>query len=295
VPLAPIHSGFIAVRLNDGDSDMRDGRFVEQDQTSRQRVLYYRYYRWRRELFAIGFTVGITVTVVGLIYAYLSASRSVQSLLTVFVGAILAFVSNYVLQAQRSSEEREREMAAEVAQRERELTIANQLAQDNALETYLDQMGQLLLHNDSPLLQLTERDEVRILARVRTLTVLKRLGPERKQSVLQFLYESNLITKDHVVVDLSGADLREANLGETHLSHAHLRRADLYGADLYGANLSGADLSSANVKEANLEHAELSGADLAGANLIHAKVTDEQLAEAKSLQGATMPDGSIHD
>jgi uncharacterized protein YjbI with pentapeptide repeats len=38
--------------------------------------------------------------------------------------------------------------------------------------------------------------------------------------------------------------------------------------------------------------ANLSDADLSRANLKGAKVTDEQLA--KSLKGATMPDGSIH-
>jgi hypothetical protein len=54
-----------------------------------------------------------------------------------------------------------------------------------------------------------------------------------------------------------------------------LRVADLRWADLRGANLSRADLS--------------------WATLIIARVTDEQLAQAKSLKGATMPDGTKHD
>ncbi len=52
------------------------------------------------------------------------------------------------------------------------------------------------------------------------------------------------------------------------------RIADLIGADLKGANLKGANLKGANLKGAN--------------------VTDEQLAECKSLEGATMPDGARH-
>jgi uncharacterized protein YjbI with pentapeptide repeats len=53
-------------------------------------------------------------------------------------------------------------------------------------------------------------------------------------------------------------------------------------ADLSGANLSGADLSGA----------DLSGADLSGAQ----GVTEEELEEqAKTLEGATMPKGSIHN
>jgi len=43
-----------------------------------------------------------------------------------------------------------------------------------------------------------------------------------------------------------------------------------------------------------LSGADLSDADLSRANLSGATVTNEQLAGAKSLQGATMPDGSKH-
>ena len=42
-----------------------------------------------------------------------------------------------------------------------------------------------------------------------------------------------------------------------------------------------------------LLEANLSEAILDGANLSKATVTPEQLAKAKSLKGATMPDGSI--
>jgi len=80
-------------------------------------------------------------------------------------------------------------------------------------------------------------------------------------------------------------DLREADL-----RGADLREAELSGANLDRADLSGADLSEANLSEADLGEADLSGTDLDGANLRGAKVTEEQLALAKSLEGATMPD-----
>jgi hypothetical protein len=73
---------------------------------------------------------------------------------------------------------------------------AEQRAQDEALQAYLDQMGQLLLDKDSPLRQSGEGDEVRTLARARTLTVLPRLDGNRKGTVVRFLYESGLIAKD---------------------------------------------------------------------------------------------------
>ncbi|CAA9455971.1 MAG: Pentapeptide repeat family protein [uncultured Rubrobacteraceae bacterium] len=70
-----------------------------------------------------------------------------------------------------------------------------------------------------------------------TLSVLPRLDGERKACVLQFLYETDLITKDPSVVDLLGADLGEANL-----NGANLSGTDLRGVDLNGANLREADL-----------------------------------------------------
>jgi uncharacterized protein YjbI with pentapeptide repeats len=87
--------------------------------------------------------------------------------------------------------------------------------------------------------------------------------------------------------DLSGANLRSADLhGDTDLSNTNLSEANLSGTDLIGANLKGANLKGANLKGANLKGANLKGAVLSGA-----KGTDEHLGEAKSLEGATMPDG----
>ncbi len=55
------------------------------------------------------------------------------------------------------------------------------------------------------------------------------------------------------------------------------------------------DLSKADLTEANLRYANLSRAVLSGADLAEAKVTEKQLATAKSLKGATMPDGKKHN
>jgi len=168
-------------------------------------------------------------------------------------------------------------------QQERELEIENQRAQDEALQAYLDQMGQLLLDKEQPLRQSKEEDKGRTLARARTLTVLTRLEKgERKGSVVRFLFESGLINKDHVVLDLRG----EADLSGTDLNGANLEDANLFMADLSGANLIRSDLSGANLSGADLSMAILSGADLEDA-----KVTEEQLAKCLSLKGATMPDG----
>jgi len=95
--------------------------------------------------------------------------------------------------------------------------------------------------------------------------------------------------------DLSEATLSAADLGRATLSGASLNTARLYGADLREANLRDADLRDAYLFEADLRGAGLRGANLQGAYLREAKVTPEQLAQAHSLEGATLPDGTQHE
>jgi hypothetical protein len=134
---------------------------------------------------------------------------------------------------------------------------AEQRAQDDALQAYLDQMSAMLIptNQDQPsLYKARPGDSLSSVARARTLTVLPRLDADRKARVVQFLYESGLIAKDRPILDLRGA------------------------------NLMGADLSMAD-----LSWAELSGAYLSGA----IGWTEEQLLAAYSLEGTTMPDGQV--
>jgi uncharacterized protein YjbI with pentapeptide repeats len=200
---------------------------------------------------------------------------------------------------ERETEEnrREREREAQAAQWERELEVESQRAQDEALQAYLDQISKLLLDKQRPLQQSQEGNEVRTVARARTLTVLPRLDSKRKRSVLQFLYESGLVFKDRTIVDLKGADLSNArlsaaelttvNLSEAALSGAYLNAADLRGIDMSEAALSRADLSSANLHEANLSGADLLDADLSAANLHEANLSEADLLRAH-LSSATL-------
>jgi hypothetical protein len=94
---------------------------------------------------------------------------------------------------------------------------------------------------------------------------------------------------------LTNAILRSAALYKTQLQNANLMEADLEGADLRSANLENANLECAKLENVNLGDACLQGAFLPKANLKGAKVSAEQLATVKSLEGATMPDGSKHN
>ena len=93
-------------------------------------------------------------------------------------------------------------------------------------------------------------------------------------------------------VDLGSADLSGAGFGEANLSGAYLLGANLGGAHLQRANLSGAHLWAANLSGANLRRANLSGAYLSWVDLSGARNwAIEQLEQAQTLEGATMPDG----
>jgi uncharacterized protein YjbI with pentapeptide repeats len=216
----------------------------------------------------------------------------------------------------------DRHIAERRYQNDRRIALDKQ--REDLLQSYLDRMSELLLKEK---LRSSEVDaEVRDVARVRTITILFQLDARRIGYVFAFLRQTGLMstTPNDSIVSLKSANLEkinfsQANLFRTDLSGAGLSLADLSLADLSGADLSGADLSEANLIRANLSEANLliadlseawlsgadfrgadlseanlSGANLSEANLSRARVTEEQLAKAKSLRGATLPDGSKH-
>ena len=95
--------------------------------------------------------------------------------------------------------------------------------------------------------------------------------------------------------DFTRASLVKTDLCNINLQGANLYRANLREAKLVGANLDGASLNRVHLKNADLSEANLHGVRLEGADLRGAKVTDEQLAQAVSLKGAILPDGTTHD
>ena len=162
------------------------------------------------------------------------------------------------------------------AEAEREL--AEQRAQDETLQAYLDQMGSLLLERD--LHESEEGSDVRRLARARTLVVLDVLGSARQNRVLRFLEETELIQARPPdrppIISLKYASLRDFKL----IGKQLLRSTDLTQAGLTRAELSAAHLQGTNLSLAHLNDAKLNGADLSGVDLTNARITEEQLREA---------------
>jgi hypothetical protein len=179
-----------------------------------------------------------------------------------------------------------------ISRTERE--IATDRRREDALQSYIDKISELMLREN---LQEAEHEGVELtIVRAWTLTVLPRLDARRKGSVFQFLYDAHLVSLINLrEIDLNNAILPYARLHDVFLDGAQLRKACLFGADLSNANLYATDLSEANLRGANLSGTILGLADLSGADLRGAIGTiPEQLSEAKSLNGATMPDGTKH-
>ena len=206
-------------------------------------------------------------------------------------------------------------------QRKRDVEIANQRAQDTALQAYLDQMTQLLVTEDVH--KLLSDYRTRELIHARTLHVLEQLdleqlnkkcrGALRKGALLRFLYKTKLILgkppqslppppsilfradlkganlKEPFNLEgayLRGADLAGARLMYARLGDAHLKCANLSGADLRRADLSYADLST-DVDDQGCDPVNLSGAILCRANLAGANLSGANLARA-NLRGANL-------
>jgi uncharacterized protein YjbI with pentapeptide repeats len=143
-------------------------------------------------------------------------------------------------------------------------------------------------------------------------------GADLREAHLRYAVLRDAVLRDAVLrdadlrpADLSGADLSGADLSGADLGYAVLPDTDLSSALLLRTNLDSADLSGADLKFADLPDAVLHSADLSGADLRWAYVIDADLSgadlreaegmsneelerQAKTLKGATMPDGSIH-
>jgi hypothetical protein len=212
------------------------------------------------------------------------------------VPIVIALAGWWLSEVSRQNQQKIEDQRAKAEQE-----IETDRARESVLQSYIQNMTDLLLDKGLATSDLTH--PVRSIARSSTLTTLRQLDADRKGILLQFLHESNLITVGDPIIILSDADLTGAILRDAGLTGADLRSADLIGADLHDAHLSRAELrdahlTGADLRDAYLFDADLTGADLTGAILISADLrgakgwTYEQLAQAESLVGATLPNGT---
>lgn len=207
-------------------------------------------------------------------------------------------------------------------QRKSEQKIALDRQHQDTLEGYFDRMENLLLKEK---LRKSGDEEVRTMARTRTLDVIRRVDGESKGHVLQFLHNAHLIRRpaslidpntktfnySEPVVSLEEADLKGVNLAwsimmEVFFYRSYLQNANLYHAHLNGAYMFGAILQNADLRYANFDlvvrvnngqsvqlYADFTGADLRGAKLNYCNLRGAVLKDV-DLRGANMQ-GAILD
>jgi uncharacterized protein YjbI with pentapeptide repeats len=184
-------------------------------------------------------------------------------------------------------------------QNSRQREMDNLRAEQDKEQSYLEDMGSFLLEEN--LRKTDESEDVRLLARARTLSVLDGVSGHRKVRVLEFLAETQLIHfGDHnqsPVISLKFANLSDTPLvRRSILSNTDLDRADLTDTKLADAKLIDTRLTRADLSGADLRGSDLSGADLSRANLRDAiGVSCRQTEPAESFKDATMPDGQKYE
>lgn len=210
-----------------------------------------------------------------------------QLLIVPFILAILGLLFTWSLDV--------RQQEAEANRAQAQLAAEEQRAQGEALQAYLEEMGNLLLDRDLRTSDVAA-DE-RYIARARTLTILGQVDAFRKRSVLQFLQQSQLIRKEpfQAIVQLNSADLRYAALSGLHLwkadlssvdlSNADLSNADVTDAVLWSSNLSGVNLTDATANQADMSDTHLSGAILHHTYLYRTNLSDADLTDADLTEG----------
>ncbi len=182
-------------------------------------------------------------------------------------------------------------------------SVAAQQQQDALLANYQDQITDMMLHDN--LLKAQTISPVSQVAQIRTLSVFRQANPDSKALLMRFLYDTNLINNDFHIISMRGVDVTNAHLQNLDLRDTYLSGVDLHASYMQSINLSFAtllfvDLSGTNLHGADLHATDLHNVDLTGANLSDANLkdsvglTNDQLAKAKSLAGAIMPDGSTH-
>ena len=204
------------------------------------------------------------------------------------VPVMLAIGGFWLNQLQKNREERT------TAQRDKvEREIAADSQQETALQVYIDKIGELLLREREHLGSPPSNLQVETIARARTVTVLRRLDPVRRASLLRFLNQANILwlcTEGKLSeVDLQGADLAQIDLSKANLSRANLSKADLRSADLSEAWLRDADLRGADLNWAKLRKAWLRDADLREVNF-----TREGLDSTIGLQQAHLSGANLN-
>lgn len=155
-----------------------------------------------------------------------------------------------------------------------------------------------------------EHDErISFILRTKTLHALRQLDPPRKILLIQLLIDSGVLHRINITrADLSslvfppGSYYNQLQFVEVIARNISLKRISLHQSNFSYSILDDSSFDHSNCTLADFSYASLQRTDWTGtdvtqaifnySNLLGAKMTRQQLASVKSLQGAILPDGS---
>lgn len=155
-----------------------------------------------------------------------------------------------------------------------------------------------------------EDQRISFILRTKTLHALRQLDPARKILLIQLIIDSGIVHR----INISRADLsslifppgshfnqlqfveviaRNITLQRISLIESNFSRSILDDSTFDYSNCSSSDFSYASLQRTDWRGTDVSQAMFNYSNLLGAKITQQQLATVKSLQGAILPNGSM--
>jgi len=208
--------------------------------------------------------------------------------------------------------------------------LEKQRIQETQLQSYLSDMGDMLLEKGDKMQEGGPFLGENALVRAKTLATLHDVDPSRKSVIVQYLYDTSLVYIDDVrtelacpvselpstpdpespdeylsnqsPVNLRGADLKKVDLtyrnligvdlSDTYMSEVKMYQADLGNADIHYSGLSKADLRNTNLSCANLSESNLSGADLTDTEMSDVDLTNADLSDVVGADNDALEDAA---
>jgi uncharacterized protein YjbI with pentapeptide repeats len=167
----------------------------------------------------------------------------------------------------------------------------NERSKNNILDNYITVMTELVLNRK--IISSEEDYRIAAIARTRTILALENLDGSRKGQVIQFLYETSLISANPII-DLNGMNIRDAEINNIVLTDAEIRGAYFNNSSLINANLEGAILIGSDFENSNLSGTKLKNTDLSFVNFTKAKLTNIDFTTS-NLRNANFTNAVLKD
>lgn len=181
-------------------------------------------------------------------------------------------------------------------------------SQESRVQTYLDDVGELLVDNSDNMLAGGSEVPENALVRAKTVGLVEDIDPTRRTTIVGFLYDTSLIGVPPAEAEdscsqavsedarppvrlgrarLDGIALSNSDLTGIGLSNTYLSRANFYYANMPQSNLHYTVMRQANLNRVSFKCANLSWSDLQLANLSRSDLSYADLSHS-DLRGASL-------